>query len=877
MTIWNRFKYLWPARRRQEEREMREELRSLTAIAGRKELGNLTLAMEDVRATWGWTWLDSFLADVRYSLRALGKQPAFVAVAVLSLALAIGANSAIFSFADAALLRPLPITHPAAVFDVSNTTPDNPLEGMSFPDYRDLREKSRSFSGLAAYRLTTLAAAANPAAPAQIRFASLVSDNFFPVVGVTPAAGRAFLPGEADPSAQPVAMLSYDFWRQNYAGGAVAIGSTLRLNGIVFTIVGVAPASFTGLDRFLQPSIFVPLGMAQRLAGLPADPLEDRSIHNLVVKGRLGDGASQKAAQAELAVIGAALEREYVKTNRNRHMGLRTELQRRIQQSPQLLALVKMLMGLVALILIIACSNVANLLLARGHARGREIAIRLSIGAGRSRVVRQLMTESLIVALAGGIAGLFFAYGGILLLQTLSVPSDPPNVLGVRLDWRIVEFSLLAALASCIFFGLAPAWQTARTDFVSALKAGGDGASGRGRNLPIRFIGRDVLVAGQIALAMVVLIAAGMFLAGFRNMLVMPPEFRTDHLISLDTAPAVLHYSPEQANDFYRRLVDRVRTMAGVAGVAMTESLPLSPAQTLVSVVPEGYQFPKGREKVNVFGSAVDAGYFSAMKIEIQRGRAFTDGDRAASRRVAIVNQQFAKTYWPGQDAIGKRIRIDSAEGPAAEVVGVAKTGHYLAVNETPATFVYVPYEQSPRMRMTLIVQSVGDAGGLAAALRDAVRSIDANVPVFNLRTVATLYESRVTDTWLQFFQMVGTMGFIGLALATTGLYGLVAYTVSRRVKEFGIRVAIGASRRDVVWLVERRGLILAGVGIAIGGVLTAAAAPVLSAGFPGLGVSSPAVYALVPLALLMVSAVASYLPARRAAGLEPLRALRNE
>jgi predicted permease len=872
MTLWNRLKYLWPARRRQEERDMREELGSLAAIASSKELGNLTLAMEDARATWGWTWLESILADIRYSFRTLGGQPAFVAVAVLSLALAIGANSAMFSFADALLLRPLPMKNPAAVLDVSNTTPDNPLEGMSFPDYRDLRGKNRSFSGLAAYRLTTLAAAANPEASAQIRFANLVSDNFFSVAGVTPSIGRAFLPEEATPSAQPVAMISYDFWQQNYAGDHAVLGSHLRLNGIVFTIIGVTPGSFTGLDRFIRPSIFVPLGMAQRLDGAPADPLEDRARHDLVVKGRLNAGASQESAQAELAIIGAALEREYVKTNRNRHMTVRTELGRRVQQSPQLLALAKMLMGLVALILIIACSNVANLLLARARARSREIAIRLSIGAGRGRVVRQLMTESLMVAMAGAAAGLFIAYGGIRLLNMQSVPSDPPNVLGVQLDWRVVEFSLLAALGSCIFFGLAPAWQTARTDFVSALKAGGHGASDKQRTL-----GRDVLVTGQIALAMVVLIAAGMFLAGFRNMLVMPPEFRTDHLISFDTAPAVLHYSPEQTKAFYRRLVDRVRSMPGVAGVAMTEALPLSPAQTAISVVPEGYQFPQGREKTIEFGAAVDAAYFNTLDVEIKSGRAFTDHDRAGSRPVAIVNQEFAKTYWPGQNPIGKRVRLGSAEGPAAEVVGVAKTGHYLAVNEAPAPYVYVPYEQNPRSRMTLVVQSVGDAGALATALRDAVRSMDGNVPVFNLRTVATLYESRVTDTWLNLFQMVGTMGFIGLALATTGLYGLVAYTVSRRVKEFGIRVAVGASRRDVVWLVERRGLILAGIGIAIGGVLAAVTAPMLAAGFPGLGIWSPAVYALVPLALLMVSAIASYVPARRAAGLDPLRALRNE
>jgi predicted permease len=317
--------------------------------------------------------------------------------------------------------------------------------------------------------------------------------------------------------------------------------------------------------------------------------------------------------------------------------------------------------------------------------------------------------------------------------------------------------------------------------------------------------------------------------------------------------------------------------MAGVVDVTMTESLPLSPSQTAVSVVPEGYQFPKGSEKAVVFGAAVDPGYFRTMCVEIVRGRAFTDDDRAGSRRVAIVNQQFVGNYWPDQDPIGKRIRLDRADGPAVEVVGVAKTGHYLFVSEAPEPYVYLPYEQNPRSQMTLIAQSAGDPSALAAPLRDAVRSIDANLPVFNLRTVATLYESRATGTWLQFFQMVGTMGLIGLALAMTGLYGLVAYTVSRRVQEFGIRVALGASRRDVVWLVERRGLILAGVGTAIGGALTAAAVPMLSAGFVGLGATSPAVYALVPLALLTVSAAASYLPARRAAGLDPLRALRIE
>jgi predicted permease len=869
--IRTRLKYLWPSRRRREEQEIREELDSLAAIAGRKELGNLTLAMEDARATWGWTWVEGFLKDFRYALRALRRQPAFVAVAVLSLALAIGANSAIFSFADALLLRPLPVPDPSAVFDVSSTTPDNPFEGISFPDYRDLRGKSRSFAGLVAYRLATVAAAPGPVAPARVRLAMLVSGNFFPVLGVAPASGRAFRPEEANAPGQPVAIISDDLWRQ-YGDDPSVIGSTLRINGIVFTIIGITPKSFTGLERFSRPSIYLPLGMSQRLEAAPANPLEDRGRHDLVVKGRLAEGSTQASAQAELAIIGTALEREYPKTNRNRRPAVRTELQRRIQQTPQLLALIEMLMGLVGLILIIACSNLANLLLARAGARTREIAIRLSIGAGRRRLVRQLMVESFLVALSGGAVGLFFAYGGILLLQTLSVPSEPPSVLAVELDWRVVQFSLLVALVSCIFFGLAPAWQTVRMNFAGALKTGGHGLSGERRSLT-----RDLLVVGQIALAMLVLIAAGKFLGGFRKMLVTPPGFRTDHVISMDTAPALVHYAPRQTYDFYHRLVDRARAMAGVEDVAMTESLPLSPSQTTVTVVPEGYQMPKGREKTVVFGAAVDASYFRVMNVDIVRGRAFTEDDRAGSSRVAIVNQQFAKQYWPGQDPIGKRLRLDTPAGPATQVVGVAKTGHYLLVNEAPAPFVYLPYEQITRDRMTLVVQSAGDPAELAGPLREAVRAIDANLPVFNLRTVATLYESRATGTWMQFFQMVGTMGCIGLALAMTGLYGLVAYMANCRVKEFGIRVALGASRRDVVWLIERRGLILAGIGIAIGVALTAAATPALAAGFLGLGSSSPGVYTLVSIGLLTVSAAASFVPARRAAGLDPLRAIRNE
>src|SRR5579883_2544493 len=413
MGLLKRLQYLRRSRRNREEREMREELDALAGIAAPGELGNLTLAMEDARAAWGWTWLGSLAADVRYAVRSLRSQPAFVAVAVLSLALAIGANSAVFSFADALLLRPLPVPKPSRVFDVSYTTLDNPFEGMSYPDYRDFREKCHSCAGVIAYRLANVAAAADSPAPARIRLAAMVSDNYFAALDVAISEGRSFSPGEMR---SPVAVISADFG-DLYNAGQPAIGSTVRLNGIEFQIVGAAPKSFPGLDRFSQPTLYIPLGMWQQVAMAPADPLEDRSRHELVVKARLADGVAQKSAQAELAAIGAGLEAAYPATDHNRRAMMKTELARRIEQTPRFLALIKMLMGLVGLILIIACSNLANLLLVRARSRSREIAIRLSIGAGRLRLVRQLMTESLLLAALGGAGGLVFGYGGILLLQ----------------------------------------------------------------------------------------------------------------------------------------------------------------------------------------------------------------------------------------------------------------------------------------------------------------------------------------------------------------------------------------------------------------------------------------------------------------------------
>ncbi|MDP8979819.1 MAG: ABC transporter permease [Acidobacteriota bacterium] len=811
--------------------------------------------------------------EIRHAFRVLVKNPGFTAVAALSLGLGIGANSAIFSLADALLLRPLQILNPSRVVTVNTDTPDNPFEGVSYPDYRDIRERSRSFDGLVAFDISTFGFAVSPKDVPQMRAGMLVSDNFFAVLGVQPVLGRNFLAEEAKvPGRDAVMILSHDLWRNQFAGDRNVIGRTIRLNGIDFTVVGVAPESFTGMDQYLRPAFYLPLMMAQRLSGSAENPLELRKQHSHSVRGRLKPGVSLEAARAELATVGKNLEKSYPESNRNRAITVHTELESRIQESPPDAALVAMLMALVGLVLIIACANVANLLLARARSRSREIAIRMAIGAGRIRLLRQLLTESLMLALLGGLLGLVFAYGGIRFLQTIQIPGDLPLVIGVQMDQRVLLFSLLAAVASALVFGFAPAWQATKPGLAPALRAAETGLTGRRRSM-----GRSTLVIGQVALAMVLLVAFGMLVDGFRKALALNPGFRTDHLMTMEFDTALVRYTPEQAQSFYRNLIDRARALPGVRRATLTRVIPFAPAQAGASVIPEGYQFPKGQESVALLSNVVDEQYFETMKAQIIRGRAFTADDKKDSRPVSIVNEQFAKTYWPGQDAVGKRLRLTGREGVLTDVVGVAKTGKYIFIGESPMPFVYLPLAQNPRTRMTLVVERAGDPATLAPPLRDVVRALDANQPVYNVRTLASFYQKRAIAIPLMILQMVATMGLLGLSLALIGLYGLIAYSVSRRTREIGIRMAIGADRSDVLRMVMKQGLLLSLAGIGVGSVVSFAVARVLTAGLAGIGTPNPATYILVPIALMLVTMAACYLPARRASLVDPITALRWE
>jgi predicted permease len=812
------------------------------------------------------------LQEIRHAFRMIARSPGFTSIAVLSLALGIGANAAIFSLADALLFRPLPVAHPGSVMALNLDTPGGDLGNFSYPDYRDLRSSAKSFDGIAAFQLATFSLARNKDEVPQMRAGLEVSDNFFSVLGVQPALGRSFLPQESARGGSPAVVLSYGFWQDQFNGDKEVLGRTIRISGTDFTIVGVAPRAFTGVDQYIRPSFMVPAVLTQQLNGAAKDPVENRGDYSFTLYGRLRQGVSARQAQAEMVTLWKGLQQQYPADGRNGKMMVRTQLQFRIAQDSIDAILVTMLMALVSVVLLIACANVANLLLGRARGRTREIAVRIALGVSRTKLLRQLFAENVVLALLGGVIGLGFAYGGIRFLQTIPIPSDLPIVISPELDQRVLVFSLIASLFSVLAFGLAPAFQSLKTELVSALKSSESNMAGRKRTL-----GRNSLVIVQIALSMVLLVASGMLLDGFRKTLVASPGFRTDHLLITEFDTSLVRYNPEKTVAFYRDLKDRVRALPAVRSAALTATVPFSNNQPSREVIPEGYQATKGQESVTLFYDVVDEHYFDTMKVGIVSGRAFTADDKADSTPVAIVNQEFAARFWPGQEPLGKRIRLDNGKGKLVQVVGVARNSKYLFIGEPQYRYLYLPFAQEGGTRMVMLTESSGDPALLAAPLREIVRSMDPNQPMYNVRTFGNFYKMRAIDTPLMITQMVVTMGLIGLLLALIGIYGLVSYSVARRTREIGVRIAIGADRTDVIKMVLRQGFVLACIGIGVGGVLSVVVGKALAAGMIGLGQPNPATFVVVPLAVLLVTMAACWAPAWRASRVDPLRALRAE
>jgi predicted permease len=824
-------------------------------------------------------WLERLWQDVRYGCRTLASSPGFTLVAVCSLALGVGANGAAFSWADMLLLRPLPVARPGEVVTVGSTLSVEGFSriGASSPDYADIRDRSTSFSAIAAYTFTTAGLAATRDALPALKLGMLVSGNFFSAMGVEPELGRAFRPDENTvPGRDAVVIISHSLWRQQFASDPNILGRHVQLSGIEFTVVGVAPERFTGMNPFVRSDFYVPLMMWPRLSGDPKKgPLEDRDNRSLTLKGRLMPGVSLARAQAELSLIGKDLERAYPDTNRNRNVVARTELQMRLAQSPPDTMLVAMLGTLALAVLLVACANVAGLLTSRAPARAREMAMRLALGAGRWRLIRQLMTESLLIALAGGVLGLGVAWIGISAFRQIQIPTDLPIVLTFQLDRRVLAFSLIVATVSTLLFGLAPAIQTSRADLTMVLK-GGELMAGRRRRW-----GRNVLVAGQVAVSVILLVLATFMYRGFREQLASGPGYRTDHLLLMTLDPGLVRYSEDQARRLFHDLVEGARALPGVKSVALTSSVPMATDGVNASnVIPEGYQLPPGKEALTLFSARIDENYFATLHIPIVRGRGFVEQDSTSSPRVAVVNDQYVQHYSATQDPIGRRFQLQEGDRKVwVTIVGVVPTTKYLWVAEPPTDFVYLPYRQSFQSQMVLITESTGDPATLAAPLRALVHALDRTQPIFNVRTMEDLYRMRTVRIFNVIIGTITGMGLMGLALAIVGLYGLVAYATSRRTREIGIRMAIGASRTSVLGMVLRQGLVLAGSGLLIGLVAGVGVQRLLEAAFPTGGDTrvDPTSFAVVAPLVLAATFVAAYLPARRAARLDPMKALRYE
>ena len=687
---------------------------------------------------------------------------------------------------------------------------------------------------------------------------------------VQPMLGRGFLPEDGQASGRnAVVVLDYGTWNDQFNRSTSTVGSNVRINGVDFSVVGVTPESFTSLDERMRPAFYVPSTMSQRLNAVRDDPLEDNRDHLWLVKGRLKSGISQTAAQAELTTMWTDIERRSPELDRSRQLAVQSELQARAGGRPDAI-LVPLLMVLVGLVLVIACSNVANLLLGRARTRSREIALRLALGATRLRLFRHLLIESLLLSLVAAVVGLLFAYVGIRFFQAMPPVSDVSVAPSPELDRRVLGVCLLAAMASTLFFGLAPAWRSARTGLASTLK------SGETTGAHSRTIGRNVLVVSQIALAMVLLVVTGMLVDAFRKTLVLSPGFRTDHLVMMEFDTSLARYDSAQSEEFYRRLVTRAQGLPGVRSVTLTSSTPLG-FQGIRDVIPDGYQFPRGQETLQAMAAVVDEHYFATTKTDILQGRAFTAADDEGSRGVAIVNEEFARRYWPGENAMGKRLRLNGKDGVWADVVGIARTGKYLFIAEPPTPFVYLPFAQNPSLRMILLAESDGDPASLIEPLRSLVHSLDVDQPVFNVQSFSSFYEQRAVRVPLRILQTVAAMGVMGIALALVGIYALVSYSVARRTRDIGVRMAIGADRLSVLKMVLGQGLVLSTLGITIGGLISIGVARLLAAGLTGLGAPNPATFVVAPVAVLFATLVACYVPARRASLVDPIAALRYE
>jgi predicted permease len=817
------------------------------------------------------------LGDVRYAARALRKSPGFALAVTVTLGLGIGANTAAFTIVNTLLLNPMPAVDTSALVavhtvDTKSASGSESLWPLSYPNLEDLQERNAGFSDLAAYTSVTALTWLNGRTAERI-FAEVVTANYFDTMGLKPVRGRFFLSEEGRTAgAHPVLVLGFAAWQHRLGGDPDVVGRTLVLNGTTYTVVGVAPEHFRGVTALFGPDLWIPSTMAEQV--LPAQQrgtLQDREALVFRGVGRLVPGVSRAEAEASLKAIAAQLEREHPAANRGRSVALRplndvafTGLGR-----PAAVLGSGLLMGVVAMVLLISCSNVANLLLARAAGRRQEIALRLALGAGRARLVRQLLTEAVMVALVGGVLGTVLAVAGTRVLTSFLPGEVALNFVEPRLDRPVLGFTLALSVVTGLVFGLAPAWQSSRLDVVDGLKEEARSVGPTRRRVSLR----SALLVGQVALSLVALVTAGLFLRSIERAYQIDPGFDTQRGGILLVSPGQAGYDRPRSEQFYLEARAHVSGLPGVESMTWATNLPFW-ARLSRGVVIEGQPAPADAREAMTLVNTVDLGYFETTGIALSAGRDFSETDVETSVPVAIVNEAFARRHWPGRDPLLQRFEF-AGEDRLRQVVGVARNANYQALGEAPQPCVYLSLRQNFSDAVVLYVRTRTDPASVLAAVQREIRGLDPLLWVGDVRTITKVVDQALFGARMG-AGLLGVFGLLALGLASIGLYGVLAYLVNLRRREIGVRMALGANGSNMMALVLGQGIRLVAAGIGFGLLASLVVGRALSSLLYGLSAADPISLAGAAAVLLAVAAVACYLPARRASRVDPLVALRE-
>ncbi|MDP9099961.1 MAG: ABC transporter permease [Verrucomicrobiota bacterium] len=812
--------------------------------------------------------MQTLFQDLRYGARQLLKRPGFTLLAIISMALGIGANAVIFSLVDTVAFRPLPVRNASELQELYGTLHNGAdYTIQSYLNYKDYRDRNQVFSGLIAYRLIVASLSHN--GNNERVWGEVVSSNYFDVLGVPPLLGRGFLPEEEQtPKSHPVAVLSYACWQKRFASDPAIVGRTISFNNVAFTVVGVAAKGFIGTEVAYAPEMWVPVMMGPVIE--PGSTwLENRDSDNMFVVGRLKPGVTRAQAEASLKAVTLEMAKEYPAENAGRGIELIPPGLFIPDIRNSVLAFSAVLSGVGALVLLLACVNLANLLLARATERRKEIAIRLAVGASRARLIRQLMTESVMLSLAGGIFGVLVAAWINQLVRGVSLPIDVALVFDLRIDWRVISFTLALSVLTGLVFSLIPALQSSKPALVPALKDESSLAGFRRSRL------RNSLVIAQVSLSLVLLISAGLIVRSLQEAQRMRPGFDPENAVTLSFDVGLQGYDEPKGRAFQKQVLERIRALPGIEAAALTDSIPLSLNYSDTTIYLEGQPPASSSQLPLAIPTSVSPDYFRAMGIAL-RGRDFTEQEEKPENRVAIVNETFARKFFPGQEAIGKRFNFNRPDKPFWEIIGVCGDGKYNSLGEEQKPALFRPQLRDYNTSVALVVRTHGDSRAVLAAMQREMRSLDPTLPLYGVKTLTEhmkipLFPARMA------VGVLGSFGVLALVLAAVGIYGVMSYVVAGRTREIGLRMALGARTSNVRRLILRQGMTLAMIGSVIGLGIAVLATRFLKSVLYGVDAMDPTTFLGVTLLLAAVALLACWIPALRASRVDPMVALRSE